>query len=44
MLRQLRHDVEGGWYHITTRGMFLKEIFENDRDREHFIELLSMIR
>jgi hypothetical protein len=21
--------VEGGWYHITTRGMFRKEIFEN---------------
>jgi len=43
MPRQLRHDVEGGWYHITTRGMFRKEIFENDRDREHFIELLAMM-
>jgi len=43
MPRQLRHDVEGGWYHITTRGMFRKEIFENDRDREHFVELLAMM-
>jgi len=43
MPRQLRHNVEGGWYHITTRGMFRKEIFENDRDREHFVELLSMM-
>jgi putative transposase len=43
MPRQLRHNVEGGWYHITTRGMFRKDIFENDRDREHFVELLSMM-
>ena len=43
MPRQLRHDVEGGWYHITTRGMFRKEIFENDRDREHFMELLALM-
>jgi REP element-mobilizing transposase RayT len=35
--------VEGGWYHITTRGMFRKEIFENDRDREHFVELLALM-
>ena len=41
MPRQLRHDVEGGWYHITTRGMRRQEIFEADRDREHFVELLS---
>lgn len=43
MARQLRHNVEGGWYHITTRGMGRKEIFETDRDREHFVELLSMM-
>ncbi len=43
MPRQLRHNVEGGWYHITTRGMWRRDIFENDRDREHFIELLSMM-
>ncbi len=33
--------MEGGWYHITTRGMWRKEIFETDRDREYFVELLA---
>ena len=41
MARQIRHNVEGGWYHITTRGMGRREIFSCDRDREHFIELLQ---
>jgi len=34
MARQLRHNVEGGWYHITARGMWRKAIFEDDRARE----------
>ena len=41
MARQLRHHFAGGWYHITTRGMWRKEIFETDRDRAHFVELLE---
>ncbi len=41
MARQLRHNAEGGWYHITARGMGRLEIFSDDRDREHFLELLS---
>ena len=41
MARQIRHNVEGGWYHITTRGMGRREIFSCDRDREHFIGLLQ---
>jgi REP element-mobilizing transposase RayT len=41
MARQIRHNVEGGWYHITTRGMGRREIFSGDRDRVHFIELLQ---
>jgi len=41
MARQIRHNVEGGWYRITTRGMGRREIFLEDRDREHFVELLS---
>ena len=41
MARQLRHNVEGGWYHITARGMGRREIFLEDRDREHFVELLQ---
>ena len=41
MPRQLRHHVAGGWYHITTRGLGRRAIFESARDREHFIELLA---
>ena len=41
MTRQLRHHYAGGWYHITSRGMGRKAIFRDDRDREHFVELLS---
>jgi len=41
MPRQLRHHVPGGWYHITTRGLGRCTIFHDDRDHEHFIELLS---
>ena len=41
MARQLRHDVRGGWYHITTRGMGRRDIFHDTRDREHFLELLA---
>ena len=41
MARQLRHHYAGGWYHITSRGMGRMAIFIDDRDREHFVELLS---
>jgi REP element-mobilizing transposase RayT len=41
MPRQLRHHVPGGWYHLTTRGIGRRTIFETDRDREHFLELIS---
>ncbi len=41
MPRQLRHHVPGGWYHITTRGLGKRTIFETDRDHEHFMELLG---
>lgn len=41
MARQLRHHFAGGWYHITARGMGRRGIFEDDRDREHFVELLA---
>ncbi|MFA6691566.1 MAG: transposase, partial [Saccharofermentanales bacterium] len=41
MARQLRHHVPGGWYHITTRGLGRRRIFETDRDHGHFLELLS---
>jgi REP element-mobilizing transposase RayT len=41
MARHLRHDVRGGWYHITTRGTERRDIFLDRRDREHFLELLE---
>ena len=41
MARQVRHNIEGGWCHITTRGMGRREIYLEDCDREHFIELLQ---
>ncbi len=40
MPRQLRHHVPGGWYHLTARGIGRRTIFEADRDREHFLELV----
>ncbi len=34
-------DVEGGWYHITARGIERRTIFEDRPDHEHFLELLA---
>lgn len=41
MARSIRHNIEGGWYHITTRGVGRKRIFGDYRDRAHFVELLA---
>ena len=41
MARHLRCDVRGGWYHITTRGVMRREIFDDDCEREHFVDLLG---
>jgi len=41
MPRDLSHHVPGGWYHIMTRGLGRRIIFNDDRDREHFVELLA---
>jgi REP element-mobilizing transposase RayT len=30
----------GGWYHVTARGNERREIFYQDSDRRHFLELL----
>ena len=40
MARPVRVDVEGGWYHVTARGIEQRAIFEDVRDHEHFLELL----
>ena len=41
MARALRIEVPGGRYHITARGNERRPIFRQDRDRIHFLELLS---
>ena len=41
MTRPLRLDVADGWYHITARGIDRREIFSEDRERNHFLSLLE---
>lgn len=41
MARPLRVDVENGWYHVTSRGIERRSIFENDAEHVHFLELLE---
>jgi hypothetical protein len=41
MSRPLRVDVAGGWYHVTARGIKRRKIFQDDREHEHFLELLD---
>ncbi len=41
MVRPLRIDVEDGWYHVCARGIDKREIYGDDRARNHFLELLE---
>lgn len=41
MARSLRINIADGWYHITNRGTERREIFGNERDYRHFLELLG---
>lgn len=41
MARSLRVDVQDGWYHVMSRGTERRALFEDDRDRRHFLELLE---
>lgn len=43
MSRPLRIDVVGGWYHVTHRGIERKEIWRDDPDRKHFLDLVSAL-
>jgi REP element-mobilizing transposase RayT len=43
MARPLRVLIPGGWYHVFGRGWERRPIFSDDRDREHFIELLERL-
>ena len=33
--------MEGGWYHVTVRGIERRAIFKDKRDHGHFLELLE---
>ena len=41
MARPLRIEKAGGWYHVTSRGNGRKSIYRDDRDREHFLDLVA---
>lgn len=41
MTRPLRIQHKDGWYHIVNRGIDRGIIYHDDRDREHFLELLG---
>ena len=41
MARQLRHEYEGGWYHVMSRGFQRQVIFRDDEERLHFLGLLA---
>jgi REP element-mobilizing transposase RayT len=41
MARPLRVDIEDGWYHITSRGIDRRQIFDGSADNKHFLDLLE---
>ena len=41
MARPLRIDVEGGWYHVMSRGIERRPIFPDDSFCLHFLDLLG---
>ena len=43
MPRQARIDAPGALHHILIRGIEQREIFEDDQDREDFLERLSRV-
>ncbi len=41
MVRPLRIEYPGAWYHVTSRGNEKKNIFSDDQDKKRFLEILS---
>ena len=41
MARPLRIEIRGGRYHLSARGNERRRIFWDERDRQHFLELLA---
>jgi REP element-mobilizing transposase RayT len=44
MARPLRVQFRNGWYHVTARGGNRQNIYRDERDRLHFLELLGEMR
>jgi putative transposase len=43
MSRPLRIEKAGAWYHVTARGNERKNIFRDNKDRWHFLDLLGQM-
>lgn len=43
MARPLRVLIPDGWYHVFGRGWERRPVFQDDRDRGHFLELLQQL-
>ena len=43
MARRLRSNRVDGWYHVFHRGIERRDVFLDDRDREHFLALLGVM-
>ena len=43
MSRQARVRIEKGWAHVMNRGLERLEIYQEDRDREHMLELIGVM-
>ena len=41
MARPIRIEQAGGWYHLTARGNERHPIYRDNRDCQHFCELLG---
>ena len=41
MSRPVRIDIRDGWCHVTARGLERREVFRDERDHGHFLELLE---
>ena len=41
MVRPLRIEYPGAWYHVTSRGNERKNTFSDDQDKKRFLEVLS---
>jgi len=41
MARPIRIEYAGAWYHVTSRGNERRNIFQDDRDRRKFLEIIA---